>query len=379
MRADAEDEKRINEDAHARVMKVVDRTEQLANEIRPAKVDSGRFMRNKDTGTKVLMHIGAIASGMLSGLQGGPNEFMNRLDGYIEQDIREQQAEIDNKKAALHANQSMVGQLLQVTGDRRVAADVARRLMYESAKTDLAAKSARYGIPEAKVATDLAMNAMDQKITNINAEGAKALYEAKLREAAAAAAARKAAEKEVWERSMKVLEMGQKQDEIEIKRQHELGDQRDPLGKEGRQKLAAEEAKTQQELDANLRAVDSAQKDVDKITAGTVIGKQAAEHLPAFVPGVTTARSNMNTREAYNRRVMIAIGAAYKLGTDATEPKNKELIEHFAAPYEIQPSDNKEIALQKMTALRKLLAESAAAKGAQAPAMPASFTPKGGK
>jgi hypothetical protein len=169
---------------------------------------------------------------MLRGLQGGPNEFMNRLDGYIEQDIREQQAEIDNKKAALHANQSMVGQLLQVTGDRRVAADVARRLMYESAKTDLAAKNARYGIPEAKAGVDLAMNAIDQKIATINAEGAKNAYEVALKQAAAAAAARKAAEKEAFDRSMKILEMGQKQDELEIKRKQASGESLEDLNKQ---------------------------------------------------------------------------------------------------------------------------------------------------
>ncbi|HEX5130478.1 MAG TPA: hypothetical protein VFV90_12065, partial [Usitatibacter sp.] len=263
MRSDADEEKRINEDAHARVMKVVDRTEQLANEIRSAKVDSGRFMRNKDTGTKVLMHIGAIASGMLRGLQGGPNEFMNRLDGYIEQDIREQQAEIDNKKAALHANQSMVGQLLQVTGDRRVAADVARRLMYESAKTDLAAKDARYRIPEAKAGVDLAMNAIDQKIATINAEGAKNAYEVALKQAQAAAAARAAEAKRAEEQRRWDLEFGLKKEHSDIERQKAFGTtgedfnkQTQALGKDLADKDLAEGRETTEAVKRRLMTAD---------------------------------------------------------------------------------------------------------------------------
>lgn len=223
MRSDAEQQKAIEAEAHDRVMRVANRTEQLAAEIGKSKVDATRFMRNKDTATQVVMNIGAIAGGMLQGMNGGSNPFLDRLDRLIEQDIAEQQSEIDGKKAQLSANQSLFGQLLAESGDRRVAADQTRRLMYEAAKVDLKAKSDQWGIPEAKAATDLAMNGIDQKIADINANGAKAAYETYLKQAAAAAAARQAAERRQYEMMKDLAEFGLKKDHLEIERQKALG------------------------------------------------------------------------------------------------------------------------------------------------------------
>ncbi len=64
---------------------------------------------------------------------------------------------------------------------------------------------------------------------------------------------------------------------------------------------------------------------------------------------------------------MMTVGAAYKLGTDSTEPKRMELLEHYSEPYVINTSDNEEVALQKMNALKKLVNQNAEAKGPTAP------------
>lgn len=149
---------------------------------------------------------------------------------------------------------------------------------------------------------------------------------------------------------------------------HKVDAQYGPMGKTGSEKLATEKAASQQELNALSTTIGTAKNDVDAIIAGGKMG-ELWQHNPAWVPGATNAIKNANAREAYNIKARLAVGAAYKLSTDSMEPKNLKLLEHYAAPFEVQPSDNKEIALSKMNALQTMLAEGAASKGAEKPSI----------
>lgn len=113
-----------------------------------------------------------------------------------------------------------------------------------------------------------------------------------------------------------------------------------------------EAAKAQNEGAANIRALDSFEP--DKVVEGTALGGGAA-HLPTFIPGVEAARKNVSAREAYNDQVRVSIGAAYKSGTGANEPKNMELIKTYAEPFEVRPSDTAEIVKQKRENLKKFI------------------------
>lgn len=163
---------------------------------------------------------------------------------------------------------------------------------------------------------------------------------------------------------------------------HKVDAQYGPMGKAGSEKLATEKAASQQELNALSTTIGTAKNDVDAIIAGGSIG-DLWQHNPAWVPGATGAIKNANAREAYNIKARLAVGAAYKLSTDSMEPKNLKLLEHYAAPFEVQPTDNKEVALSKMNALQTMLAEGAASKGAERPSLSkeaeADLTLHGGK
>lgn len=148
-------------------------------------------------------------------------------------------------------------------------------------------------------------------------------------------------------------------------------------GKETDAQKAA--AKAGMELKAGIKAIDSVSpKDVSK---GTTVGA-AASKLPTVLPGVADARKNVNTRDAYNAQVLIGIGAAYKLGTSATEPKNAHLVEQLSAPFKISASDSEEQATQKQNALKDFLRHNAEAQGVSTeptPQMPKSFEGVGAK
>jgi len=138
------------------------------------------------------------------------------------------------------------------------------------------------------------------------------------------------------------------------------------LGKENAQKLALEQAKGQMERDALLAAIGHGQDNVKAIVKGGYVDNALA-HEPAWVPGVTSSRANVATRDSYNNTARLAVAAAYKLSTDATEPKNRALLEEYAGPYIIDAGDNEKSAAQKMQLLRGLVERGAASKGVAPP------------
>jgi hypothetical protein len=262
-------------EAHAAMSSFMNDTKQMVDDVSTAKPDPGRYMRNKDNATKIMFGIGAIASGMLRGLQGGPNEFMKSLDHYINQDIEAQQQEIENKKSAISARQGMFSQLLAKTGDARLAADQYRRLMYESVKTDLAAKSDLYGVPAARATVDLVQNGLDQKIAGAETGIAKGAWQWSQQQAAAAAAARAAAEKHAWDRQMDVWKMGLEKDKLTI----EAG----KAGKEGGKEDAAAITETTKRLAdddiiKNKALIESLARKIDPKT-GEVLGLGKLDQL----------------------------------------------------------------------------------------------------
>lgn len=114
----------------------------------------------------------------------------------------------------------------------------------------------------------------------------------------------------------------------------------------------ADAAKTHNEGESNIKALDSF--DPESIVKGSSLGG-VASHLPGFLPGVETARKNVSAREAYNDQVRVSIGAAYKSGTGANEPKNLELIKTYAEPFEVNPTDSAALVQQKRENLKRFI------------------------
>lgn len=375
MKRDAEVMQEHQKAAEAKHEAFLQRNQQLADDIGAQKIDPGRLMQNTSAAGKIGMAI----SGFLAGVGGQGPAFMQRIDNMVGEDVKAQIANVDNKKSALAGRQSLFAQMMQESGDRRVAEAQTRNLIYESVKQDLAAKSARLGIPEiqnsaAMTAKEIQSSKQDPLQTQIATENLRNAQAA----AAAAAAAQRQAEERMWSHSMQVGEMALKKDELDIKR-GELDLKRGDglgLGQAGREAMALDAAKTQRELAANLRAVSAA--DPKAIAAGTTAG-EAWSHLPTVVPGVDTARENVNAREAYNALVRPGVGAAWKMRTGGVEPKNPTILEEQARAFMVKPTDDEATVKDRQARFRKHMIESAEAQGAEAPALPDSLKFAGAK
>ncbi len=367
---DAEDLQKQDADTHARFQAYLDKSEKYVDEVRNSKMDPGRLMRNADSGMQFNVAVGSIAGGFLSGMSGGSNHYLDRLDKAIDRDVRAQETDLEAKKFAVGARNNTFSQMLAENGDRRLAGMQTRNLMYEAAKAKLKADSDRLGIPEIRANSLLAINEIEQKQAAMDEDMKKHAFMLAQQAAAAGAAAQRAAEERAWQRQKDVFEMGHKTDELNLRR--------DEIGTKNAAKPLTEYDKALQERNANIKAIDHGIANIKGITSGTSIDA-AASHLPSFLPGVTGSTNRTNVRKDYNIQAMMTVGAAYKLGTDSTEPKRMELLEHYSEPYVIKPTDNEEVAMQKMVALKKLVNENAEAKGPTAPtapAMPGSFKPK---
>lgn len=229
---DARAQQQADYDAQQKHKAFIERNEQLANEIGEQKIDPNRVMRNKDSAEKVTFVLGAVLGGALRGLDGGRNDTLDRLDKEIDRDISVQQDAINNKKASLAARQSLFGQMLQETGDSRVAAMQTRNLMYEAMKQDLMANAERLGIPEVKVNAEIGVRAIQARQDALREQLAATQLQSAQQQAAAAASARASAEKEAWARSMQMAELGLKKDAQAIELAKLNKGDKDEVGKE---------------------------------------------------------------------------------------------------------------------------------------------------
>lgn len=346
------------------------RNQELADQIGEQKIDPSRLFASKGIGEKIALTI----AGALSGAAGQGPQFMQRMDGMIDTDVKAQMANVDNLKAKLGARQTLFGQMMAESGDRRVAETQTKQLMWEAAKQQMAANAERLGIPEVMNNSQLMQNQIvDERINPLRVQMTGSALQAAQQQAAAAAAAQRAAEEKAWNRGIEVAKLGQEADKLGLERDKfnaENGkDDAGGVGKAGRQAMALDAAKTQQELDANLKAVSDAQKDVGAISAGGSLGNTVAG-LPAWVPGVTGARKDVNAREAYNALVRPGVGAAWKMRTGGVEPKNPTILEEQAKAFTVLPSDNEETVRDRMALFKKHMTDSAAAQGAKGPVLP---------
>jgi len=188
------------------------RNEQLASEIAEQKVDFKGAMGN--AAEKALMVLGS----MLMARAGEGDRAMKMLNTHIDTAIREQQQQIDNKKTALGARQTIFGQMLQETGDRRLAAMQTRNLMLEAAKQKVQADAERLGIPALRTQAQQVANQFQHQQDALKTQIAGEAYQSFLAQQRAAAAAQAAAEEKAWKRSMEIAELGLKRDKLEIER-----------------------------------------------------------------------------------------------------------------------------------------------------------------
>lgn len=90
---------------------IENRMKQTADELNGGKIDFNKVWHNKGTGTKIMAGIGMLLSGVGSGLSGQPNMAMKVINDEIERDIDAQKQEHNNKRTALSAYSTLLGDM----------------------------------------------------------------------------------------------------------------------------------------------------------------------------------------------------------------------------------------------------------------------------
>lgn len=354
--------------------------DQTARQLsRLGQIDHGRFWASRSTGQKIA---GALEV-MLSGFTGGQSMIQKRIDD----DIKAQEFAYMAGRDAVNAKQSAFSaamQKYQNANAARLAARVASQDVVAAQLGQIAAlnKGNETGNRALEALAQLSNDRMlmtQQAIKLMPAQSGGRYWQDKWGLIYNETEAKALRAKQVEYAQQERIEGGKVGGQLLLQRDKAAldGEQNGGLGKENAQKLALEETKGRIERDALLNAIGYGQDNVKAIVKGGVTD-DAIALAPAWAPGATKAREMVSTRESYNNTARLAVAAAYKLSTDATEPKNRALLEEYAGPYVIGPGDNEASALHKMKLLRGLVERGAASKGVTSPnakpaAMPGSF------
>ncbi len=123
-----------------------------------AKINPGRYWANKDGGQKAA----AVIAGALFGFTGQGMQWLQRLDGLVENDIKMQQADIANRRQSLEQATGMAQHAMaaaEKNGIRGIASvDAARAALYTNAKQQLEMQAAQ------AAASDPAMQARSMEM-----------------------------------------------------------------------------------------------------------------------------------------------------------------------------------------------------------------------
>lgn len=191
-------------------------TQRQLDDVKSRKIDPNRYM--SESGAGIFSVLGGIVGGLYQGLNHmKSNPFIDDLNKAIDRDIDAQKTDISNEKDAVQGRMSLLSQMRAAYHDHALADLQARNVVYESAKQQLEAEAARYDAPIIQARTQDAVNAIDRQQKQIQQQIADRALLTAQQQAAAAAAAARAARKEAFDNSLKLIELGQKDREIDAK------------------------------------------------------------------------------------------------------------------------------------------------------------------
>lgn len=187
------------------------RNQQLADEISEKKTSVEQVVGD------AFGDIGMVVGSMLLAKSGNLDQAWAQYNKRLDRAVQAQQQEIENKKLRLSARQSVFGQMMQETGDRRLAALSTRNLMLEATKQKLQADAERLGIPSIKTNAEMAVNKVQHEQDGLNETIQREGYQTYLANARAAAAAQAAAEAKAYQRQKDEREYLLKVGELKLK------------------------------------------------------------------------------------------------------------------------------------------------------------------
>lgn len=138
--ADEADARRI-EKAHKIIAEKRQKIDADRAAVDQLKVDPKHYIKDLGTFGTFVAAIGAIAGGIRAGLQGGPNHFLQMVQGAIDRDIQNQKDAIDLRRQGLAGEETALERLTQELGDP-VLAEKELRLRQEGTFAAMAQKFA---------------------------------------------------------------------------------------------------------------------------------------------------------------------------------------------------------------------------------------------
>ncbi len=325
----------------------LDASDKMNNAYASGEIDPNRAWHKADTGTKVAMGIAAFLGAIVPGVK----PLSKLVFGSAEDDAAAQKEAYERKGAAVKNRDTLFGHFMKISDDVPLAHAQTTSALIDAQKIQIMAQAERLGVPEALTNAKIAVDVLSREQKTLKKQiGDKANAAAAGQMAAAQARADKLAE-QAWQHKKDLVNMDQEQQKIDVSR----------VGAAGKETDAQKEAaKATLELQAQTDALNAPK--TENLIAGSSLGN-AWSHLPAFVPGAQSAKEHSLDRKDYNNQVRLAIGSAYKGGTDAMEPKNLALIKEYEEAYAVEPGDNAAVAEHKRAAVKKFLAANLAAKG----------------
>lgn len=181
-------------------------TEKQLEAVRAKKIDPQRYLNNR---SPVLTVLGSLFGGIYQGINRlSNNPFIDDLNKEADRDIEAQRTDLANERESVSTRMNLLGQMRAQFKDHQLAELQAKNLIYESAKDRIAAEAARDESPVMQERTTQAVTAIERAQSQLSLQIKEAAKrEAEARAAAAAAQAR-AARKEQFDQTVKLIELG---------------------------------------------------------------------------------------------------------------------------------------------------------------------------
>lgn len=142
----------------------------LSDAAATAKIEPGRIFSSGGAGTAFMVAIGGALGGMLSARTGGPNQFQETLDKIIDRDISAQRANIDQMHNKAAGARTELGELRDRLGDQRLAEQVQRMRMLQTAGLKIDSIMASTNSDVIRKNGEMARNAVDKQIATTEME-----------------------------------------------------------------------------------------------------------------------------------------------------------------------------------------------------------------
>ncbi len=283
----AEDAKITATDERGKLEKYLRATDKLNDAYMAGHLDHNRVFHEADTGTKVAMGVAAFLGAIIPGVK----ELSDLVFGNAKDDVEAQKDDFARRKSGIAQRDSIFGHFMKVSGDSRLASMQAEHSIVEAQKLAIQSQAERLGTPEALSNAKAGIDELNQKQIGLQKTIAEQARDTAQRQAAAGAAQRAAAEKAATDLAFRTAEFGLKRDELNIKRLEaegkagaKDGEQRKlwvPTGKDGKGYFAAGPEDAKEDRSAREAALtmagvlDSAIKNAEKSNFGERIADKA--------------------------------------------------------------------------------------------------------